>query len=126
MDDQKIYQRQELLDIYKNPVNQGSLDAPDVTVTEKNPFCGDVVSLDLKIQDNIIVDAKYHGSACAVSVISSSLFTEEIIGKSLEDAKKITKQDVLDLMNLELTTSRVKCATLIFEAFQKAITEYDQ
>lgn len=121
-----MYQRQELMEIYKNPVNRGKLTDPTAEATEKNPMCGDVVELTLKIEDGIITGAKFEGAACFVSIVSSSLVTEEITGKTLEEAKELNKQDILDMIGIELTTSRVKCATLVLDALQKAIKNYEQ
>lgn len=120
-----IYQRQELLDIYKHPSNFGTLTDATVAVTQANPMCGDTVILYLKLTKDRITNAMFSGSSCAVGVISASLFTEFIIGKTLTEARAITKADVLALMQVELTTSRVKCALLIYEAFEKALQTYD-
>ena len=118
--------REQLLDIYKDPSNRGTLSDKDIEVTEKNPFCGDVLTLQLKIEDGIIKDVAFDGGACVVTIASSALLTEELRGKMLEEAKAITKQDVLDMLGVELTTSRVKCATLILEAVSSALRRYEE
>ncbi len=118
--------REQLMEYYKDPQNRGTLSDPDVSVYEKNPFCGDEITLQLKVNNGIIDDAKFEGSACAVSVASSEVVTDEIIGKSIDDAKRITKEDILELLGVELTTSRVKCATLVLEALEKALQHYEK
>lgn len=118
--------RDEIMDIYKNPQNRGTLAKPTVLVTETNPFCGDKLTLALLIEKNIIKDAKFEGEACAIGVISSSFLTENVIGKTVADAKKVTKEQLLDMIGLNLTTSRVKCATLILDALQKALKSYEE
>lgn len=127
---QDEYLREDLLEIYKDPINVGHIDNPTVSVFDRNPMCGDVITLEIKISgDNgneVLEDIKYSGDACAVSIISSSLVTEELIGKTLEEAKNLTKEDVLELIGVELTTSRVKCATLVLNALHKAIQKYEQ
>lgn len=120
-----IYQREELLEIYKNPQNRGILDNPSVNVTESNPMCGDVLTIMLDIKDSIIVDVKYDGDACAVAIISAALVTEDIIGRNLAYVKGLTKDYVLSLLNTDLTTSRIKCATLILDALKKAVSAYE-
>ena len=120
-----IYQRQELLEIFKNPSNKGKIASPTVVVKKDNLACGDEVALYLEVDNGVITDAKFNGSACAVSIISSSLLTEEIIGKKAEDAKKLSKDDLLDLIGGNLTTSRVKCATLVLDALEEALNEID-
>ncbi len=124
--DENLYQRQELMEIYKDPQNRGRIADPTVAINEKNPMCGDVIDLTLKIENDKITDAKFEGEACFVSIISSAMVTDEIIGKSVDEAKSLTKQQVLDLIGIELTTSRIKCATLVLEALQKAINEYER
>ncbi len=123
---QDQYLREDLLDLYKNPVNKGKIENPSVTVHDVNPMCGDVIDLDLTVNNGIITDAKFSGDACAVSVISSSLVTEDIIGKDLTYAKNLTKKEILELIGVDLTTSRVKCATLVLSALHKAIKQYEE
>ncbi|OGC70042.1 hypothetical protein A2415_01645 [candidate division WWE3 bacterium RIFOXYC1_FULL_39_7] len=122
--DSGIY-KEELMDVYKNPQNRGKLDDPSVAVLERNPMCGDEINLQLSIKDGIIEDARFDGSACAVSIISSALVTDEIKGKTLDELKTYDRRKVLDLVGLNLSTSRVKCATLILSAVQSAIKKYE-
>ncbi|PJA86722.1 MAG: Fe-S cluster protein [Candidatus Moranbacteria bacterium CG_4_9_14_3_um_filter_42_9] len=113
--------KEELMEVYKNPPNRGVLKNPTSKSTGKNPMCGDEILLQLKIAGGKIADAKFDGSACAVSVISSALLTEHIIGKTIEEAKKLSKEDLLQLIGLNLSTSRVKCATLVLNALHDAL-----
>lgn len=116
--------REELMEHYKDPQNRGSLSNFDVEVNEVNPFCGDNIKLQLQIKDNKIENVAFDGSACAVSVASASLVTEFIKGKTLAQAEELTKDDVLDMLGVELTTSRVKCATLVLDALKHSLEEY--
>ena len=125
MNDDNIYLRQDLMEIYKYPSNRGKMENPTIEEYEVNKFCGDEVLLQLQIVQGKIVDAKFSGDACAVGIISSSLVTEEIIGKTLEEAQNLTKEQVLDMIGTQLTTSRVKCATLVLEALQNALKKYE-
>lgn len=120
-----IYLREDLLELYKSPINRGSLIDPTITVEERNPMCGDEITLDICVDGDVVTDIKYRGDACAVSLISSSLVSEELIGKSIDDIKNFSKQEVLDLIGIELTTSRVKCAMLILDALHKSIKAYE-
>lgn len=115
MDD--IY-REQLMEHYKHPMNKGDMDTPSKNTLKKNPLCGDVLSMQLKIDDGVIKDIKFNANACAVTVASASILTEEVKGKSIEEVKKMTKEDLLSMLGVELTTSRVKCATLALEALQ--------
>lgn len=118
--------KEELMDMYRNPSKKGHLKDVSVEVSQKNPMCGDDVHLQLKIEDGKISDAAFDGSACSVSVISSEVLLDNITGKTLEEVKKITKDDLLKMVGLNLTTSRVACATLTLTALEHAIEKYDQ
>ena len=109
-DDQ--FYREYILDHYKNPRNFGRLENPDISHEELNPLCGDVIGIDLKVKDGAIDDVRFHGRGCAISQASASLLTERIKGMSLEEAKKIGKDDVLDELGIEISAARIKCALL--------------
>jgi nitrogen fixation NifU-like protein len=109
-DDQ--FYREYILDHYKNPRNYGRLEHADITHEEDNPLCGDVVGMDFRIKDGMIDDIKFHGRGCAISQASASLLTERIKGLSLDDAKKINKDDVLGELGIDISPARIKCALL--------------
>lgn len=114
------------MDIYKSAPNFGQMDSPTLTAEQVNSICGDKMTLQLKLQDDKILDAKFTGVACAVSKTSASIITEEIKGKTLVDLKKLTEQDVLELIKFDLTASRQQCALLCYHALQKALLDYDK
>ena len=114
--------REQFMEIFKSNANFGQMDAPTVMADQVNSMCGDKMTLQLKIVDDKIVDAKFTGVACAVSKTSASIITEEIKGKSVADVKKLTEQDMLDLINFDLTSSRQPCALLCYRALQKALS----
>ena len=116
--------REELMDLYKSPAHRGKVDNPSASMYAKNPMCGDEVTLTLKVTDGLITEAKFDGSACAVSVISSELLTDFILGKSIDEIKRIDKDALLKLTGLNLSTSRVKCATLILDALKESLEKY--
>jgi nitrogen fixation protein NifU and related proteins len=117
--------REELMDLYKHPPNRGKMDDPTVSTTKKNPVCGDLIDLQLKVDDRgKITAAKFDGMACSVTVISSAMLTEALKGKTVAEAKAITKEKLLGDLNLNLTTSRVKCATLPLVALEDLLEEY--
>jgi nitrogen fixation protein NifU and related proteins len=116
----EIYQ-EELMDIYKDPAHRGTMDDATHHSHGTNPMCGDEVTLQLKIADGRIADVKFHGDACAVSVIASEILSEHIVGKTMQEAMAITKDDLLKMIGINLTTSRVKCATLALNALHNAL-----
>jgi nitrogen fixation protein NifU and related proteins len=109
-DDQ--FYREYILDHYKNPRNFGRLERPEVTHEEDNPLCGDVVGMDFRIKDGVIEDVRFHGRGCAISQASASLLTERLKGMTLDEAKKIDKQDVLRELGIDISPARIKCALL--------------
>ncbi len=121
----QIY-REQFMEIFKSAANFGQMDAPTVTVDQVNSICGDKMILQLKIVDSKVVDAKFTGVSCAVSKTSASIITEEIKGKSIDALKKLTEQDMLELIKFDLTSSRQPCALLCYYALKKALENYDR
>ncbi len=116
--------REELLDHYKNPRNFGRIVNPDKTIHDSNPLCGDLVDLDLKIENGVIKDVRFSGNGCAISVAFTSMLTEKIKGMKVEDVKTLKREDVLDMVKSNLTISRIKCATLGYNALMKLVEKY--
>lgn len=110
--------REELLDHYKNPRNFGKLENATKHIHEANPLCGDVIDLDVLVENDVIKDIKFSGQGCAISVAATSMLSEKVKGMSLEDAKKITRMEIVEMINPTLTMSRIKCATLGLKALQ--------
>ncbi len=104
--------RDNIIDHYQNPRNYGTLDQPDISYEDSNPVCGDEIRIDLKIDQGRVVDARFHGHGCSISQASASMLTEEIIGKTLDEVKRIDKQYLLDLLGIPLGPVRLKCALL--------------
>lgn len=113
--------REIILEQWENPQNYGVIDDADFDVEEFNPLCGDMIRLTGKVKKGKLVEIAFSGEGCAISKASASLFTEEIKGKNVEDLKKIGEQKVLDLLEIQLTPARAKCALLVFKALQKEL-----
>jgi nitrogen fixation NifU-like protein len=109
--DEQFY-REYILDHYKNPRNFGRIDAPDITHEEYNPLCGDVVGMDFRVRDGLIEDVMFHGRGCAISQASASLMTERLKGMTLDEARQLSKEDVLDELGIDISPARLKCALL--------------
>ncbi len=110
MDDQ--FYREFILDHFKNPRNFGRIEGADISHEENNPLCGDVVGIDFKVAGDRIEDVKFHGRGCAISQASADLLTERLKGMSLDEARQIGKDDILDELGIELSPARLKCALL--------------
>ena len=105
--------RELIIEHYKNPDHRGSLDPHDISFEDENPLCGDHIRIDLRVDDKgIIKEVAFDGHGCAISQSSADLLLDSIIGKSVEDVKKMDKQTVLDLLGIELGPVRLKCALL--------------
>jgi len=105
--------REVIIDRYKNPLFRGSLDPHDISFEDENPLCGDHIKVELRVDNNnIITEAAFDGHGCAISQASADLLLESIIGKSLDDVKKMNKGSVLDMLGIELGPVRLKCALL--------------
>jgi nitrogen fixation NifU-like protein len=104
--------REVILDHYQHPHNHGTLPDPDITFEDSNPLCGDKIRVDLKVKDNIVQEVRFSGKGCAISQASASMLTDELVGKSLDDIKKIDKDFVFEMLGIPLSPSRVKCALL--------------
>jgi nitrogen fixation NifU-like protein len=115
--------REIILEHWQNPQNNGILSDANTDVTENNPLCGDEIRLTMQIENGKIKNILFSGVGCAISQASASLFTEEIKGKSLKKIKLKKEKDVLDLLGIDLTPARMKCALLIFKTFNKGINQ---
>jgi nitrogen fixation NifU-like protein len=105
--------REVIVEHYKNPGYRGSLDPHDISFEDENPLCGDHIRIDLRVDENgIVKEAAFDGHGCAISQASADLLLESIIGKNVEELKKLNKTDVLELLGIELGPVRLKCALL--------------
>ncbi|MDW8041617.1 MAG: SUF system NifU family Fe-S cluster assembly protein [Nitrososphaerota archaeon] len=114
----------EILDHYRNPRNYGDLPEATVRAKDSNPLCGDVIEMSLKIDGGRIVDVKFRGKGCAISQASASMLTERVKGMSLEEARSLDRNYVLDMLGVNLSPVRVKCATLSLKVLKVGIYSY--
>lgn len=115
----------KVIDHFKNPRNQGSLENPDAVGEMGNPTCGDVMKIYLEIKDNIIEDIKFETLGCAAAISVSSVMTEIVKGKSLEEAEKLTKDEVVDALG-GLPQMKIHCSMLGLDTLKKAINNYQE
>jgi nitrogen fixation NifU-like protein len=106
--------RELILEHSRHPHNAGTLENPDISHEEHNPLCGDRVRLDLRIVDGVIAEARFMGRGCAISQAAASMLTDELIGMPVEEAKRLDRQAMLDLIGIPLDKNpvRIKCALL--------------
>ncbi|HEC24138.1 MAG TPA: SUF system NifU family Fe-S cluster assembly protein [Chloroflexi bacterium] len=105
--------RELILDHYRNPRKKGLLSPADIDYEEDNPVCGDHIHLTIQLDENNVVrDVGWEGEGCAISQASASMLYETLIGKSLDEIRKISKDDILEMLGIELGPVRLKCALL--------------
>jgi nitrogen fixation NifU-like protein len=119
MDD---FYRELIVEHYKNPAFKGNLDPNDYSYEDENPLCGDHIKIDLRVDDNnIITEALFSGHGCAISQASADLLMEVIIGKPIDEVKKMNKETILDLLGIELGPVRLKCALLSLKVLKAGL-----
>ena len=112
MMDEQFY-REQILDHYKSPRNRGELDPNDATAEGTNPLCGDEITVDLRFTpDERIESVRFRGNGCAISQAAMSMLSEEIEGKPARTVAALGRDDVFDLLGIQLSPVRVKCALL--------------
>ena len=113
--------RDIILDYYRHPRNAGELANADVRAKDSNPLCGDIIEMQLKINDGKIDDVRFQGKGCAISQASASMLTEVVKGKSLDEVKGMGKSDVLELLGIDPGPTRIKCALLGLKVLKLAV-----
>ena len=114
--------REQIIDRYKNPHYRGELDPHDITFEDDNPLCGDHIRIDIRHDENdIITEAVFSGEGCSISQASADLLVESIIGKHIDEAKRMKKEDVLDLIGIQLGPVRLKCALLSLKVMKAGV-----
>ena len=111
MDD---FYREEILEHYTHPHHYGTLENPDITHMEDNPLCGDRVRFDLQLDEDgqTVKDVRFSAVGCAISKASASMLSDLIVGRTLDEIKAMTKEDMLDELGIDMGPVRLKCALL--------------
>jgi nitrogen fixation protein NifU and related proteins len=120
MNDSEIY-REYLLEHYKNPKNKGTIVDADITAHENNPLCGDSITIYAESSGGMMKKMKFEGSGCVISMASASILSENVEDKRFEDIKNMGHEQMLEMLGLKLTPTRVKCAMLALNTLKKGI-----
>ena len=114
--------RENIIEHYKNPSYRGKLDPHDISFADNNPLCGDHIQIDLRVdKEGKVSEARFDGHGCAISQASADLLLESVIGKSIEDVKKLTRRDILDMRGIDLGPVRMKCALLSLKVLKAGV-----
>jgi len=114
---------EKVMDHFKNPRNVGEIENPDGVGHVGNPVCGDIMELYIKVENGTIVDAKFRTFGCGAAIASSSMVTEMVKGKSIEEALKISNKAVAEALD-GLPPVKMHCSVLAEEALKSAIDDY--
>ena len=114
--------REVIIEHYKNPSYRGRLDPHDIQFADNNPLCGDHIEITLQTDaDGTVKDARFDGHGCAISQASADLLIESIIGKPLEEVKRLNKEHILEMLGIELGPVRLKCALLSLKVLKAGV-----
>jgi nitrogen fixation protein NifU and related proteins len=116
--------RDNILDHYKSPRNHGAIEGADVSAEGMNPLCGDQLTIDLKIDDGRIEQIRFHGKGCSISQAATSMLTELVEGKTVEEAAAISREDVEAELGIPLSPVRLKCALLGLGTLRVALNRH--
>jgi nitrogen fixation NifU-like protein len=124
-EEQQLY-KENILDHYKRPRNKRVLENATVTHAGRNPLCGDVITVSLVLENDVVVDVAFQGAGCAVSQASMSMLSDDIKGKSIDAVRALGKDDIVALLGIPIGPVRLKCALLGLRTTQDAIGSIEQ
>ncbi len=114
---------EKVMEVFKNPKNVGEIEIPDGIGTVGNETCGDIMQISLRIENDVIVDAKFKTFGCAAAIATSSTATEMVKGMTVDEALKLTNKVVIEKLG-GLPAQKIHCSVLAEEAIKKAIEDY--
>jgi nitrogen fixation protein NifU and related proteins len=115
--------RDYILEHYRQPHNFGPIDQPSAQFEGSNPLCGDRITMQVRVRDGVMETVGFTGRGCAISQASASLLTDEIKGKPLSEVAGFRADQLLDLLGVEISPARLKCAMLSHETLRHVLDE---
>jgi nitrogen fixation NifU-like protein len=119
--------RQQILDHYKNPRNYGEMEDPTFSHVGENPSCGDTIKMDVRLEDDgeTIEFVSFSGDGCAISQASASMLSQKLPGTTLSELKEMDRDDVVDMLGVDISPMRIKCAVLAEKVAQDGAKIYE-
>ena len=115
--------RDYILEHYRRPHNFGPLESPSASYEGANPLCGDRITMQLTLEDGVVKEVGFTGRGCAISQASASLLTDEVKGKPVADVAAFGATDLLDLLGIDISPARLKCAMLSHDSLQHVLQD---
>ena len=118
--------RENILEHYKRPRNRGTLEDPDYTYEDANPLCGDRLRMDFRVKEGVIVATRFMGHGCSISQAAASMPCEKLEGMMLADARRLGRDDMLEMLGIELGPVRLKCGLLALKTMKAGLYGIDR
>lgn len=118
------FYKEELLDHYKNPKNNKTMENPEIDSLENNPSCGDSIRIQASVINDKLNVIMFTGQGCVISQATASMLTQACVGKTLHEVLHLNSNFILDLIGISLGPNRLKCALLPLQALQNGIKQY--
>lgn len=118
--------RENILEHYRHPRCQGTIENADISIEDANPLCGDRIRMDFRIANGVLEAVRFSGHGCSISQAAASMLCEHVQGRPLEEIKTLGREDVLDMLGIELGPVRLKCALLALKTLKAGIWGVNQ
>jgi nitrogen fixation NifU-like protein len=114
--------REQIIERYKNPHHRGSLVPADIFYEDDNPLCGDHIQIYLRVDEHdVISEATFDGHGCSISQASADLLIDHILGRPVEEVQSLQKEDILEMLGIQLGAVRLKCALLSLKVVKAGV-----
>lgn len=120
----EVLYREQILDHYRHPRNEGTLENADISHKLDNPLCGDIIRLDIRLKDGVVSEARFSGHGCVISIAAASMLTEEIVGKSVAELQAYRDEDMFRLLGTTLGPVRARCALLPLQVLKEGLRQF--